>query len=102
MVEKINLKKLDGTYAIAQIAPQNSIPDWADGDGFVSISRTDDELSVVCLEQRIPPDVKNGWRMDVFQISRSLCFRCCRSSSLCYSPLVRKWDGCFRGVNIRR
>ncbi|BCH24994.1 ACT domain-containing protein [Mesorhizobium sp. L-8-10] len=36
---------------------------WADGDGFVSISRTDDELSVVCQRERVPDGVKfdDGW-----------------------------------------
>lgn len=59
----ITLKQLDGTYGIARLAPDTTIPAWADGDGFVSISRTDDELSVVCREARIPAEVKRdtGW-----------------------------------------
>ena len=39
------------------------IPAWADGEGFVSISRSDDELSIVCRAERIPSGVKQdtGW-----------------------------------------
>jgi hypothetical protein len=60
---KINLKQLEGVYAIAQMSHLDSIPDWVDGEGFVNISRTDDELSLVCLGNRIPPDVNvdSGW-----------------------------------------
>jgi hypothetical protein len=60
---KICLKQLKGIYAVAQLDHWEKVPDWVDGDGFVSISRTDDELSLVCLQQRIPPEIKmdKGW-----------------------------------------
>lgn len=59
----ISIERLEGDYAIAQLAADAAIPSWGDGDGFVSISRTDDELSIVCLQRRIPVDVKadRGW-----------------------------------------
>lgn len=60
MAPRIKLKVLDGAYAVARLAPADPIPDWADGAGFVSISRTEDELSVVCLQERVP----QGMRMD--------------------------------------
>ena len=57
------LKKHDGHYAVARLDAGAAIPDWADGAGFVSISRTDEELSIVCLQNRIPETVKQdgGW-----------------------------------------
>jgi len=60
---KIKLKQLDGVYAIAQLSHHDEIPKWVDGSGFVNISRTDDELSLVCLEERVPAEVKidGGW-----------------------------------------
>jgi len=59
----VTLKPLDGDYAISRLASNESVPGWADGSGFVSISRTEDELSVVCLAQRVPADVRSdtGW-----------------------------------------
>lgn len=59
MSVKIRLKQIDGQYAIAQLPHNDAIPSWADGDGFVSISRTDDELSVVCRQERVPDNVKS-------------------------------------------
>ena len=53
----LKLKQLDGDYAIAQLSHDDEIPKWVDGGGFVYISRTDEELSLVCLAERIPADV---------------------------------------------
>jgi hypothetical protein len=60
---KVRLKRLAGTYAVCRLDPTSAIPAWADGDGFVSISRSEDELSVVCRAERAADDVKrdSGW-----------------------------------------
>ena len=50
-MKQIALIPLSGTYAVARLDPLAPIPGWADGPGFVSISRTADELSVVCLAE---------------------------------------------------
>lgn len=57
-MRKITLKLLDGRYAIARLAATDAIPSWADGAGFVTISRSEEELSIVCLEQRVPQQVQ--------------------------------------------
>lgn len=54
------LRQLDGDYAVARLAPEAAIPAWADGEGFVSISRTDDELSITCLAARVPAGVQSS------------------------------------------
>jgi len=63
------LRLLEGSYAVGQLEPSSPIPSWAEGEGFVSISRTKEELSVVCREDRVPPAVKTerGWRCLEFQ-----------------------------------
>ncbi|RAL96375.1 MULTISPECIES: ACT domain-containing protein [Agrobacterium] len=63
MAPRVKLRLLEGTYGVARLSADASIPAWADGTGFLSISRTDDELSVVCRQERIPHDVKadTGW-----------------------------------------
>ncbi|HEV7327498.1 MAG TPA: ACT domain-containing protein [Bosea sp. (in: a-proteobacteria)] len=66
---KITLKALTGGYAIARLQNDAPLPPWADGDGFVSISRTEDELSIVCLSERIPDGIQidEGWICFKFQ-----------------------------------
>lgn len=61
---RITLAPLPSRYAVARLAPSSPFPDWADGDGFVSLTRTAEELSVVCLEARVPPGVQaeRGWK----------------------------------------
>ena len=57
----LTLTPLPQELAICRLAPTDPIPDWATGD-FVSITRTRDELSIVCNEP--PEDVRAecGWR----------------------------------------
>ena len=59
----LTLTRLTGDYAITRLPEDAPIPDWADGVGLVSIIRALDELSVVCLSDRVPTglDTANGW-----------------------------------------
>ena len=40
------------------------VPDWAVEGGFFSVTRTDDELSMVCPEEVVPDEARSeeGWR----------------------------------------
>ncbi|SFD73372.1 ACT domain-containing protein [Paracidovorax konjaci] len=61
---RITLAALPALYAVARLAPTAPFPAWADGEGFVSLTRTADELSVVCREDRVPAPVQSerGWK----------------------------------------
>ena len=55
----IGLELLPDTLGVARLEPQAPVPHWAAGvEGFCSITRTDAELSIVCGEAAIPPEVK--------------------------------------------
>lgn len=60
----LKLRVLEGLYAVCQLEPISPIPNWAEGQGLVNISRSADELSLVCLENRVPAGTKaeRGWR----------------------------------------
>jgi hypothetical protein len=64
MAAKISLRQLTGEYAICKLGRKSAIPEWAEGEGFVSISRTDEELSIVCQSDRVPAEIhaSRGWR----------------------------------------
>lgn len=55
---KLSASILPELLAVCQLEPNASIPDWADGDGFCSITRTKDELSVICMQERVPDGIK--------------------------------------------
>ena len=69
MAARVRLRVLEGESGVARLQASEAIPAWADGGGFVSISRTDDELSIVCRKDRIPLDVQfdTGWSCFKFQ-----------------------------------
>lgn len=54
---------LPDRYAIARLGASDTIPAWPRGD-FVSITRTAEELSIVCVEGAVPGTVRadRGWR----------------------------------------
>jgi uncharacterized protein len=57
------------------LARDSAIPLWAlSGPGFVSVTRTADELSLVCAESAVPQDIQcePGWRL--FKIEGPLDF----------------------------
>jgi uncharacterized protein len=59
----LTLSVLPEILAICRLDRDTAIPAWATGD-FVSITRTNDELSIVCDERAVPSGVKadRGWR----------------------------------------
>ena len=46
-----------GPYAIVRLAPDVAVPEWAARGEFTSISRSPDELSIVCPAENLPRDV---------------------------------------------
>lgn len=54
---------LPNRYAIARLGAADTVPSWPRGD-FVSITRTAEELSIVCREDAVPGTVRadRGWR----------------------------------------
>lgn len=69
----MNLTLLPSTCAICRLAADAPLPDWAQGE-FASITRTTDELSIVCRQDQVPDAVRAeiGWRC--FQVEGKLDF----------------------------
>ena len=59
----ITLEQADGEYAVSRLQADAPIPSWADGAGFVTISRSAFELSIVCPARRVPAGTVSepGW-----------------------------------------
>ena len=62
--KSLRLRLLPGRLAVARLPAASALPAWADGPGLVSITRREGELSVVCADARVPPEVQaeRGWR----------------------------------------
>lgn len=63
---QMNLTLLQGRFSVCRLPPQAAAPEWANAKStFSSITRTSDELSIVCAEGVVPEGVKqeSGWRV---------------------------------------
>jgi|SRR5579862_1683887 len=59
---QLKFRQLPGTYAIVRLAPDAPVPDWATKGEFTSITRTADELSIVCPADNLQRDVDSQHR----------------------------------------
>jgi uncharacterized protein len=61
----LDLTVLPGSFAMVRLAADTPLPRWVAQGSFFSVTRTSDELSVVCAEDQVPRGVaaETGWRV---------------------------------------
>jgi hypothetical protein len=72
---QLNLTLMKDRVAVCRLAPDEKVPVWAvSGGRFTSVTRTLEELSVVCAANAVPLGTKceTGWR--IFKIEGPLDF----------------------------
>jgi len=69
MSRRISLTLLPDAMAICRLDAKEPIPGWAVEADWWSVTRTRDELSIVCAEARVPAGVtaSRGWRALQFE-----------------------------------
>lgn len=62
-MRSLRLETLPGLFAICRLPAGSTVPSWATGR-LVSITRTSDEVSIVCPESAVPAGVRHhgGYR----------------------------------------
>lgn len=60
----LTIERWPGTYAACRLDRAAPVPHWAEGAELCSVTRTADELSIVCPDGAVPEDVvaERGWR----------------------------------------
>lgn len=58
---KLTFTPISGDYSITRLPADAPIPDWIDSNGLMSITRADDELSIVSLSNGAPANANSGW-----------------------------------------
>ncbi len=54
-MRNLTLSLLPQAYAVCKLDPNGHIPHWALlGDDFISLTRTRNELSIICLQENVP------------------------------------------------
>ena len=75
MQRSLTLQLLPGTFAVCRLSDQESVAQWnVAGAAFFSVTRTGDELSVVCPDAAVPAGVQAepGWR--IFKLEGPFAF----------------------------
>ncbi len=64
MPDHLSLTLLPSTLAICRLNRAASLPAWATTSRFYAVTRTDEELSVVCEQHLVPADItcQRDWR----------------------------------------
>lgn len=59
----LTLSLLNGEYAVCRLSPGEPLPHWATEGEFWTVSRTAEELSVLCAAEQVPDAVQRqaGW-----------------------------------------
>jgi hypothetical protein len=60
----LRFRLLGGSFAVARLDASATIPEWSNRGEFTTVTRTPEELSIVCDEDAAPDDVRaeRGWR----------------------------------------
>ncbi len=74
MTTSLKFRQLRGPYAILRLAPDSPIPAWATSREFTSITRTADELYIVCPAGHVPQDVPAGPRWSCLKLEGPFLF----------------------------
>ena len=64
----MRLLVLPGVFAICRLDPTDPVPVWGTHGVLFAITRTPDELSIVCLTENVPNDVKAERNWCCFQL----------------------------------
>ena len=61
----LTLQIIPGEFAVCRLPAAEPVPAWAGSGVFSSVTRTADELSILCPAAQVPAGVKHeaGWRL---------------------------------------
>jgi hypothetical protein len=94
-VQQLTLLGVDDTFAVCKLAGDSPIPPWATASDFFSITRTADELSVVCRQDAVPEGIicERGWR--TLRVAGAMPFAVVGVLAALTAPLAEAGIGVF-------
>jgi hypothetical protein len=66
--QALKFRQLPGEYAVIRQDFDSPVPSWATNGDLVSITRTADELSIVCPVDHVPKEVATGLRWSCLKL----------------------------------
>jgi len=61
----LKMRVIDGTFGVCRLSSMEKLPNWIEINEFYSITKTEDELSIVCSDKNIPNEIthENDWKI---------------------------------------
>ena len=87
---QLKFRRIPGPFAICRLPADAPMPEWAWGGLFASVTRTADELSIVCLADNLPPDVKSKHHWMCLKLEGPFAFSEVGILASFIDPLVKK------------
>jgi len=91
----LSLVVLRETFAVCKLTQGVPIPDWATQGRFSSITRTPDELSILCGQEHVPEGVAHEGDWRCLQVIGPLAFSMVGILLSLLSPLAQAGIGIF-------
>lgn len=62
---RVNISICDGLFTVCRLAPGDELPAWSATSDFISVTRSPDELSIVCCQHLVPQEIQcsRNWRL---------------------------------------
>jgi hypothetical protein len=76
-------------YAICRLEANLPVPPWAAGEDFLTVTRTADELSIVCKDATVPEGVHAERKRRLMKIEGTLAFTLTGVLASVAAPLAR-------------
>lgn len=71
---QLKFQRLPEIFVVCRLPSDAPLPEWAWTSPFTSVTRTADELSIVCLADSLPPDVDAKDRWICFKLAGPFSF----------------------------
>ena len=92
---KRKLRLLPDTYAVCRLEKDAPAPDWGTRGLFFSITRTAEELSVVCADAQVPGGIKREGAWRILKVEGPLDFSLSGVLASLTAPLAREGISVF-------
>lgn len=84
---KLRIRLLPDLLAVARLGPDEAMPGWARGR-FLSVTWTEDELSVICNDDAVPPEVQAERRWRAMKVEGPIPFEAIGIAAALVSPIA--------------
>jgi hypothetical protein len=71
---KLRFRRLESAFAICRLPPRSTIPSWFPARPFTSVTRTNDEASLVCPFESVPEGVQREHPFVTFKLLGPFAF----------------------------